>query len=637
MAKQFQKRDKRFLGIGVQGAIKGFFGGNAVLSIALLVLICLFLGKEAFLFFPDHHRGLQLYRKSGQEYVDLMKRQVEGHAALNSLVAQAYFAELDEIAGRERGVVDGFGYLVDLAEDEAEDEIDAWAEAREELDDVEEEALAEARNAEAVARAVWQEKLAGLLAEAQLEVADPYGRLQGDDWNLLKAAMREWDPVEETPPPLVTEARTNLEAKTGEFEVAKDAFAAAIGPLRNFKERLRGIATEVKKEAEADLTAAARKSALEAGAAASTNPEDRARRLEEAAAITVREEFPFAERTQPFYESKEEHARLVEEYASKLAEAYAMLPRAPGSRQAESKLAQVRSEMPEFLRTFATASQDVQEWRHDKPYRWTRSIAAFFFGKDWVTNSSWHDFFGLLPLFAGSLMISVIALVVAVPFAVGAAVYVNQLARPWEQSVIKPAIEFVQAIPSVVLGFFGIMVLGTALRELSQVEALSWVPGFPMAERLNILNAGLLLGLMAVPTIFTLCEDALNNVPRAFGEASLALGASKLQTVMRIIAPAAISGILAAVLLGFGRVIGETMVVLLVAGNKIAIPDFSEGLGVVTQPAHTMTGIIAQETGEVDKGSLHWRALFMVGLILFVISLFINWFAQRIMHRFRLA
>ncbi|NNM31202.1 MAG: phosphate ABC transporter permease subunit PstC, partial [Akkermansiaceae bacterium] len=254
-----------------------------------------------------------------------------------------------------------------------------------------------------------------------------------------------------------------------------------------------------------------------------------------------------------------------------------------------------------------------------------------------VTNSSWHDFFGLLPLFTGSLLISVIALAVAVPFSVGAAIYVNQLAHPWEQHIIKPAIEFVQAIPSVVLGFFGIMVLGTFLRDLSQVEWLSWVPGFPMQERLNILNAGLLLALMAVPTIFTLCEDALNNVPKAFTEASLALGTSKLQTILRVLLPAAISGILAAVLLGFGRVIGETMVVLLVAGNKIAIPDFAAGIGVVTQPAHTMTGIIAQETGEVDPGSLHWRALFMVGLILFAISLFINWTAQKIIHRFRIA
>ncbi len=228
-----------------------------------------------------------------------------------------------------------------------------------------------------------------------------------------------------------------------------------------------------------------------------------------------------------------------------------------------------------------------------------------------------------------------IALIVAVPFSIGAAIYVNQLARRWEQNLIKPAIEFIQAIPSVVLGFFGIMVLGTALREMSNWELLAWVPGFPMQERLNILNAGLLLGLMAVPTIFTLCEDALNNVPKALTESSLALGASKLQTILRVLVPAAISGIFAAILLGFGRVIGETMVVLLVAGNQIAIPDFSQGIGVVTQPAHTMTGIIAQETGEVAQGSLHWRALFMLGLILFAISLLINWLAQKIILKFR--
>ena len=177
------------------------------------------------------------------------------------------------------------------------------------------------------------------------------------------------------------------------------------------------------------------------------------------------------------------------------------------------------------------------------------------------------------------------------------------------------------------------MVLGEGLRELSQIGALSWVPGFPMQERLNILNAGLLLALMAVPTIFTLCEDALNNVPRSYSEASLALGASKLQTVTKVVVPTAISGILAAVLLGLGRIIGETMVVLLVAGNKIAIPDFGEGLGVIAQPAHTMTGIIAQEMGEVSAGTLHFRALFLVGLVLFTISLMINVAAQRIIKR----
>jgi phosphate transport system permease protein len=206
-----------------------------------------------------------------------------------------------------------------------------------------------------------------------------------------------------------------------------------------------------------------------------------------------------------------------------------------------------------------------------------------------------------------------------------------------EQQLIKPAIEFISAIPSVVLGFFGIAVLGELLRQLSGVTWLDWVPGFPFSERLNILTAGCLLALISVPTIFTLSEDALNNVPRSFKEASFALGANRLQTILRIIVPASLSGIISAVLLGLGRVIGETMVVLLCAGNRIAIPDFTAGLGVVTQPVHTMTGIIAQEMGEVVQGSIHYRALFMVGLVLFFIALAINFLAQKIVRRYRIS
>ena len=223
------------------------------------------------------------------------------------------------------------------------------------------------------------------------------------------------------------------------------------------------------------------------------------------------------------------------------------------------------------------------------------------------------------------------------PFGVGAAIYVNQIATQREQKLIKPCIEFIAAFPSVVLGFFGIAVLGQALRALSQMPALSWVPGFPYSERLNVLTAGCLLALIAVPTIFTLAEDAINNVPRAFKEASFALGASRLQTITRIIVPASLSGIVSAVLLGLGRVIGETMVVLLCAGNRIAIPDFTAGLGVITQPVHTMTGIIAQEMGEVARGSIHYRALFVVGLVLFFLSLLINYAAQNIVRRYRIS
>jgi phosphate transport system permease protein len=129
----------------------------------------------------------------------------------------------------------------------------------------------------------------------------------------------------------------------------------------------------------------------------------------------------------------------------------------------------------------------------------------------------------------------------------------------------------------------------------------------------------------------------LNNVPRALREASYALGASRLQTTMKIIVPASLSGIISAVLLGLGRVIGETMVVLLCAGNRIEIPDFSRGLAVITEPVHTMTGIIAQEMGEVVRGSIHYRALFMVGLVLFVLSLAINYAAQKIVRRYRIS
>jgi phosphate transport system permease protein len=282
------------------------------------------------------------------------------------------------------------------------------------------------------------------------------------------------------------------------------------------------------------------------------------------------------------------------------------------------------------------ATQAMDHWNQLKPVSWWESSYAFIFGRDWITASFWQDWYGVLPLFFGSLLISALALLLAIPLGVAAAIYVNQVARPLEQRLIKPVIEFIAAIPSVVLGFFGIAVLGESLRALSQWPALAWVPGFPMAERLNATTAACLLAFMAIPTIFTLAEDAINNVPRSFREASLAMGATRLQTLLHIILPAALSGIMAAVLLGLGRVIGETMVVLLCAGNRIQTPDFSAGLGALFQPVHTMTGIIAQEMGEVVRGSLHYRALFMVGVVLFLISLLINWLAQKVVRRYRL-
>ena len=304
---------------------------------------------------------------------------------------------------------------------------------------------------------------------------------------------------------------------------------------------------------------------------------------------------------------------------------------------AQRSFEKVKTRMRAYSDAFPAVAQQLREWDPHRPVRWYRAITAFLFGKEWITASFWQDWYGIGPLLVGSVLVSIVALALAMPFGIASAVYVSEIATRVEQNLIKPYIEFISAIPSVVLGFFGIAVVGQAIRAASESSWLHWVPFFPLSERLNVFTAGSLLALMAVPTIFTLSEDALRNVPRGFKEASYALGANRLQTIVRVIVPSSLSGIVSAVLLGFGRVIGETMVVLLCAGNRIAIPDFTQGLGAFFQPVHTMTGIIAQEMGEVVRGSIHYRALFMVGLVLFAMTLGINLAAQKISARYRMS
>ncbi|MDQ6654620.1 MAG: phosphate ABC transporter permease subunit PstC [Verrucomicrobiota bacterium] len=305
--------------------------------------------------------------------------------------------------------------------------------------------------------------------------------------------------------------------------------------------------------------------------------------------------------------------------------------------EAQQALEKVETKTRNYLAAFPAQAERLRAWDPARPVRWYQSVTSFLFDQRWITASFWQDWYGIVPLLVGSIMVSIVALVLAVPLSVASAVYVSEIATAPEQKIIKPYLEFIAAIPSVVLGFFGIAVVGQAIRAASQSRFLSWVSFFPISERLNVFTAGTLLALMAVPTIFTLSEDAIRNVPRAFKEASYALGANRLQTIGRVIVPASISGIMSAILLGLGRVIGETMVVLLCAGNRIAIPDFTEGLGAFFQPVHTMTGIIAQEMGEVVRGSIHYRALFMVGLVLFALTLLINLAAQRIAAHYRMS
>jgi phosphate transport system permease protein len=311
---------------------------------------------------------------------------------------------------------------------------------------------------------------------------------------------------------------------------------------------------------------------------------------------------------------------------------FAAQPPPAASKKMKSQLAHFPARARALEAAIPQYQHEAETWDPHAPLPWYAGVVDFFFNTNWLTASSWQNYYGIVPLLVGSTLISVVALAIAVPLGVGAGIYINQIGTPWEQNVIKPAIEFISAIPSVVLGFFGVAVLGEFLLQLSNWGILP-----PFSSRLNVITAGILLAFMAVPTIFTLTEDAINNVPRSFKEASYALGATRLQTIWRIILPASLSGVISAVLLGFGRVIGETMVVLLCAGNSISIPPMSEGLMILFQPVHTMTGIIAQELGEAENGSIEWHALFTVGLLLFVISLAINFLAQRVVKRFKIS
>ncbi len=407
-----------------------------------------------------------------------------------------------------------------------------------------------------------------------------------------------------------------------------DAFATAYGDsvddMRGILSDLTDAATAVKQKEQINLDMLDQKAML-IGADKSA----------EAEKITVTP-VDFAVETATLRGTFPAYQAANKQFASKLEAAVVSAPQLTDTKLQKAVDA-VKDKTRAFIKTFPEIEKEMQAWKYDEPIPAYKSFTRFVFGRQWLTASFWQDWYGIIPLFVGSLLVSIIALSIAVPLGISAAIYVSEIATAQEKHFIKPYIEFVSAIPSVVLGFFGIAVLGTALRWISQSSLLSWFPGFPMSERLNSLTAGCLLALMAVPTIFSLAEDALNNVPKHFKEASYALGANRFQTIVRILVPASLSGIISAILLGFGRVIGETMVVLLCAGNRIAIPDFTEGLGAFFQPVHTMTGIIAQEMGEVVNGGIHYRALFMVGVVLFLLSLGINYVAQRIVRKYRIS
>lgn len=230
-----------------------------------------------------------------------------------------------------------------------------------------------------------------------------------------------------------------------------------------------------------------------------------------------------------------------------------------------------------------------------------------------------EDYFGLLPLVTGSLIITVGAMLIAFPFGIATAVFIAEIAPRWVREILKPLVELLAGLPSVVLGFLGILVLAPNLRRL-----------LDLPTGLTALAGSILLGGIAVPTIVSIAEDALDAVPRSYREGAWALGATRWQTIWRVTLPAARSGVITAVMLGIGRAIGETMTVMMVTGNA---PVLAIKLGSLFAPVRTMTATIAAEMGEVANGSVHYHMLFFIGMTLFLISLAVNIVASSVVFR----
>lgn len=256
-----------------------------------------------------------------------------------------------------------------------------------------------------------------------------------------------------------------------------------------------------------------------------------------------------------------------------------------------------------------------------------------FFGQvsvlSFLTDTAWRPFgnptseafrIGVLPLVTGTLLVTGIAMLVAVPLGLGAAAYLSEYARPRVRRVIKPMLEILAGIPTVVLGYFALTFVTPTLRE--------WLP-FEI-QIFNALSAGLVVGVMVVPTVASLSEDAMSAVPNSLRQAAYGIGATRSRVLRSVVAPAALSGIVSAVILGMGRAVGETMIVAIAAGN---LPTVTANPGSQVQ---TMTGYIVQAvTGEASRGSLTYNSIFAVGLVLFALTFALNLIAQRFVKRFR--
>jgi len=247
------------------------------------------------------------------------------------------------------------------------------------------------------------------------------------------------------------------------------------------------------------------------------------------------------------------------------------------------------------------------------------SIKEFILGKYWYPTDDPADF-GILALIAGSVCVTLLSGLMSIPLGVMTAVYLAEIASPRVAEIVKPIVELMASMPSVVIGFFGMVVVAPFIQKL-----------FDIPVGLNMFNASLMLAFMSIPTICSLSEDAIFSVPRALKEASFALGATHFETILKVIIPASLSGICTAVILGLSRALGETMVVLMAAGGAAMIPTS------IFDPVRPLPASIAAEMGEAPFRSEHYHALFAIGIVLFVFTFIFNLIADYISYKFRQA
>jgi phosphate transport system permease protein len=276
---------------------------------------------------------------------------------------------------------------------------------------------------------------------------------------------------------------------------------------------------------------------------------------------------------------------------------------------------QALDEIPEAFKKDKDARVNTTQWRYlVRPHAWTGYDRPEYI---WQPVGMIHKY-NIVPLVVGSLKISLIGLAFAVPLSIAAALYTSQLARPRLREWIKPAIELLSGIPSVVMGFFALIVLASFLQS---------VFGYP--TRLNAFVAGIALGLAVIPVIFSIAEDAMTSVPQSYVQAALALGASRWKAAWQIVLPAALPGVFAATVLGFGRAIGETMIVVMVCSASVMSWDIFDS-------ARSITTTIAAEMAEAVAGGHHYRILFMLGTLLFAVTFISNLVADLVIHRLKL-